>query len=159
MGRRNCAYAATIILLIASQSTVNAQTTSDLYKVYSVPEQTAYDAQVNKLSDLTKEYNDKSSEYNYAVEYNDIVDKLDIPTLSADCDKLSKSLEDDKTDILSNGIDMNYQDVVSAMSNYRDKLTTYTKKKMLLDKYSGVDKKEIPAYDFDSMAESLRSSE
>ena len=155
LGRRNCAYAAAIILLITGQSTVNAQTTSDLYKVYSIPEQTAYDAQVSKLSELTKEYNDKSSEYNYAVEYNDIVDKLDIPKLSSDCDKLSESLEADNNYILDNGIDMDYQDIMSAMSDYRDKLTTYTKKKMLLDKYSGVDNKEIPAYDFDSMAESL----
>lgn len=156
MGRRSCAYAATLGVICAlSTLNVQAETTSDLYEKYGVVDTTAYALQDQKVVQLMEDYNSKSVEYNYAVDYNEVLDRLDLPELQATIDNLKVELLGISEELASNGVDMDYGDLREALSEYRNKSAILRKKEALLDKYSGVSKKEVPNYDFAALAQEL----
>ena len=160
MGRRSCAYAAALGAICAlSTLNIQAETTSDLYAKYGVADTTAYALQDQKVVQLMEDYNYKSTEYNYAVDYNEVLDRLDLPELQATIDNLKVELSGISEELAANGVDMDYQDLREALSEYRNKSAILRKKEALLDKYSDVSKKEVPDYDFDALAQELSNQQ
>ena len=157
MGRRNHFSTAAIVavIVISSPVRVDADTTSDIYKAYDIEDTTAIALQQQAVKSLVDSYNSKSQEYNYAVEYNSIMEKLDMESLTEQHAALSAEVLNLADNIKTNGIDMSYEEIQRSISKYRDKTRTLEELTMLIEKYSGVEEKEVPDYDFDALAQEL----
>lgn len=157
MGRRVGTYAAALVLTLVSvtPAQVLGQSTSDLYAKYGVADNTAYRLQERKLDDLMDDYNAKSEEYNYAVEYNDVIARLDLDKLQGEAINLERDIDNKKESILNTGIDMSYQELRESMSDYKSAVASLSDKKALIEKYSDKSPIEVPNYDFDTLAQEL----
>lgn len=157
MGRRNHFSTAAIVavIVISSPVRVDADTTSDIYKAYDIEDTTAIALQQQAVKSLVDSYNSKSQEHNYAVEYNSIMEKLDMESLTEQHAALSEEVLNIADNIKTNGIDMSYEEIQRSISKYRDKTRTLEELTMLIEKYSGVEEKEVPDYDFDALAQEL----
>lgn len=158
MGRRNSKTASVVLLVSLVISTpVYADTTSDVYGVYGIKDTTAYALQDKKVVELMEDYNTKCQEYNYALDYNEVIDKLDIPSLENRVDTLSIELTERKEGLLREGIYMTYDELAVAYDEYLSTLSEYNDLKALVDKYNSMEEVPIPEYNFDDLLSEIES--
>lgn len=153
MGRR--IYVLICLFLMISLTEVKAETTSDLYNVYGVEDTTVYTQKEEELADMQAKYNEASDSYNYAVEYNNMIDDLNIEELNQKKLDKHKEMLKQREEIRTEGISMPYTELQYKYSTYKQTVLEYNELRDRLNKYGDRTKVPVPKYDFESMLKEL----
>lgn len=138
-----------------SLTEVKAETTSDLYNVYGVEDTTVYTQKEEELADMQAKYDEASDSYNYAVEYNNMIDDLNIEELNQKKLDKHKEMLKQRDEIRTEGISMPYTELQYKYSTYKQTVLEYNELRDRLNKYGDRTKVPVHKYDFESMLKEL----
>ena len=145
------------IALIANPIYVKASITSDLYNAYGLEDTTELSKAEATLSNEQQKYDTAKSDYDYVIDYNRVLESLDIESLRKEKKDLKKQRKAVKKDIEKDGFYLSYDDLEKLYDKYNSLSKDINKVNKKLKCYENRNPIEVPNYDFQCMEDNIES--